>query len=55
VNELRQGLIQFFRNLGALPRTIAKAARRRRYHAIRDANEAERLDRIRNPSKYLGK
>jgi hypothetical protein len=55
VNELCQSVLQFFRNIAALPRTIEKAALRRRLQSTRDANEAERLDRIRNPSKYLGK
>jgi hypothetical protein len=38
-----------------LPNTIAAALRQRRRHAALAAAEAERLDRIRNPSDYLGK
>jgi hypothetical protein len=33
----------------------ARALRRRRRQTLRNELEAERLDRIRNPSKYLGK
>jgi hypothetical protein len=38
-----------------LPRAIAKGFEQRRRQAVLDGDEAERLDRIRNPSKYLGK
>ena len=38
-----------------LPQTIANAFAQRRQQLVRDALEVERLDRIRNPSKYLGK
>jgi hypothetical protein len=38
-----------------LPWSLADAVRQRRQKAVLDANEAERLDRIRNPAKYLGK
>jgi hypothetical protein len=38
-----------------LPQSIAQAARQRRRLAVRNGLEIERLDRIRNPSKYLGK
>ena len=38
-----------------LPRTIAEALRKRQQKADFNKNEIERLDRIRNPSKYLGK
>jgi len=38
-----------------LPRTFARAARRRREQMEHNAGEVERLDRIRNPSKYRGK
>ena len=33
----------------------ARALRQRRRRSARDKREAERLDRIRNPTKYLGK
>jgi hypothetical protein len=38
-----------------LPRSFSIATRLRRRQVARNEFEAERLDRIRNPSKYLGK
>jgi hypothetical protein len=38
-----------------LPKTIANAVKQRRLQVVRNGLEAERLDRIRNPSKYRGK
>jgi len=38
-----------------LPRSLANAGKDRRQQIVRDELEAERLDRIRNPSKYRGK
>ena len=38
-----------------IPETIANAARLRQQRVVLDELEAERLDRIRNPSKYRGK
>ncbi|HWV98471.1 MAG TPA: hypothetical protein VNZ64_02145 [Candidatus Acidoferrum sp.] len=38
-----------------LPRSVAVALRQRRRRFALNILEAERLDRIRNPSKYLGK
>jgi hypothetical protein len=37
------------------PELVALALRQRRLRSALDVLEAERLDRIRNPSKYLGK
>ena len=48
-------LIQLVKQAGALPQAVAQAVRQRRLQIARDEREAERLDRIRNPSKYLGK
>jgi hypothetical protein len=39
----------------ALVRLLARAFRWRPARSVRDKLEAERLDRIRNPAKYLGK
>jgi hypothetical protein len=39
----------------ALPKTIAEAMKQRGQRTILRGLEAERLDRIRNPSKYRGK
>jgi hypothetical protein len=44
-----------FRQVCAIPKTITSATRQRRRQKILDLHEAERLDRIRNLSKYLGK
>ena len=41
--------------VGTLPQIIAHAAEERRRQGARNELEAERLDRIRNPSKYRGK
>lgn len=38
-----------------LPQSIANAFKEKRRWAVRRDHETERLDRIRNPSKYLGK
>jgi len=38
-----------------LPRSLSIATRLRRRQVAREEFETERLDRIRNPSKYLGK
>jgi hypothetical protein len=38
-----------------LPQSVVNAVQQRRRFAVRNGLEAERLDRIRNPSKYLGK
>jgi hypothetical protein len=37
------------------PHSVAVALKQRRRRFALDVLEAERLDRIRNPSKYLGK
>ena len=48
-------LIQLIKQACMLPQTVAQAVRRRWQRAEQNEREAERLDRIRNPSKYLGK
>ena len=45
----------FFLTLIHLPQTIANAVKQRRQQVVLNELEAERLDRIRNPSKYRGK
>lgn len=47
--------IQLIKQVWALPQTISNAVKLRQQRAIANELEAERLDRIRNPSKYLGK
>lgn len=48
-------LMELVKQVFLLPQTLASALKQRRHQAVLDALEAERLDRIRNPSKYLGK
>jgi hypothetical protein len=48
-------LVQLVKQAWFLPQTFAQSVRQRRRLAARNELEAERLDRIRNPSKYLGK
>jgi len=46
---------QLFKQVCLLPQTIVHAVRQRQQQVILNELEAERLDRIRNPSKYRGK
>ncbi len=46
---------RFIKQIWLLPQTIATAVRQRRQQVVLDELEVERLDRIRNPSKYRGK
>ena len=55
LNFIRQAIVGLIKKVWWLPRTIAMAAKQRRRQIILDDLEAERLDRIRNPLKYLGK
>ena len=48
-------IIQLIKQAWLLPRSVANAVKQRRRQVVRNELEAERLDRIRNPSKYLGK
>jgi len=48
-------IIQLVKQAWLLPQSIVYAVRQRRRQVVRNELEAERLDRIRNPSKYLGK
>ena len=48
-------VVQLVRQIGQFPKTIADAVRYRQQQTILDELEAERIDRIRNPSKYRGK
>jgi hypothetical protein len=48
-------LAQLAKQLWRLPRTVTNVFKQRQRQIILDEDEAERLDRIRNPSKYLGK
>ncbi|HEY1789258.1 MAG TPA: hypothetical protein VGJ73_13955 [Verrucomicrobiae bacterium] len=48
-------IIQLLKQIWFLPRSIADSVRQKRQSLARKKQEAERLDRIRNPDKYLGK
>jgi hypothetical protein len=48
-------LVQLVKQTFLLPQTFANAIQQRRRQAVLNEHEAERLDRIRNPDKYLGK
>jgi len=43
------------KQLWHLPQTLSGMGEQRRQRVLFNEHEAERLDRIRNPSKYLGK
>jgi hypothetical protein len=48
-------ILQLLKQIWFLPGTIASGARQQRQWIARNKLEAERLDRIRHPEKYLGK
>ena len=48
-------IVELFKQLWAIPATLVATFRKRRHVAEVNEVEAERLDRIRHPSKYLGK
>jgi hypothetical protein len=52
---IRERTIGLFKQALRLPHVVAVALEERRHRFALMALEAERLDRIRNPSRYLGK
>ena len=50
-----QTIVQMAKAAWSLPKTIANAMKQRQQRTTMKHLNAERLDRIRNPSKYLGK
>ena len=50
-----QTIARLAKQASQLPQSLANASDQRRQQVVRNALELERLDRIRNPSKYLGK
>jgi hypothetical protein len=48
-------ILQLVKQVRLLPQSVANAIQQRRRQIVLNEHEAERLDRIRNPSKYLGK
>ena len=55
LNVICLTIIQLVKQACLLPQTIANAIKQRRLQVVLNEREAERLDRIRNPSKYRGK
>ena len=50
-----QTIIQLVKQAWLLPQSVAIAVQQRRRQVVPTEIEVERLDRLRNPSKYLGK
>jgi hypothetical protein len=48
-------IIQLVKQACLVPQAIANAVKQKRRQVVLNEHEVERLDRIRNPSKYLGK
>jgi hypothetical protein len=48
-------VVELVKQAWLLPQTIALAVQQRRLQLARRQSETERLDRIRNPSKYRGR
>jgi hypothetical protein len=48
-------IFQLMKQAWLLPQTIANFVKQKRHETVLNEHEVERLDRIRNPSKYLGK
>ena len=55
LKHLCQAIIHLAKQAALPLRTVLIAVKQGRQQVILDEREAERLDRIRNPSKYLGK
>ena len=55
LNLIYLTIVQLARQAWFLPQSVANAVKQRQRLAVQNELEAERLDRIRNPSKYLGK
>ena len=48
-------VIQLVKQVCLIPQSIGKAVKQRQRQTVLNEHEAERLDRILNPSKYRGK
>ncbi len=55
LNLICMTFIQLVKQTWLLPQSVVNAVKQRRRQGVLNELEAERLDRIRNPSKYLGK
>ncbi len=48
-------LVQLVQQILSLPKLLVQSGDDRKKRLAKNVNEAERLDRLRNPSKYRGK
>lgn len=55
LKRICQTTVELLQRIRRLPQEMAATLKRRRQQLVLHAHEAERLDRIRNPLKYLGK
>ena len=55
LKPINSAFSQWLKRIRQLPQSLAAATKERQRQAVLNTNEAERLDRIRNPSKYRGK
>nr|AUN37534.1 hypothetical protein [uncultured bacterium] len=55
LKSILRALFRLLKSVVLLPQNIRVALQRRQDQVAVNEREAERLDRIRNPSKYLGK
>jgi hypothetical protein len=55
ITLIYQTTVGLFKQAWLFPHSVAVALKQRRRQFALNALEAERLDRIRNPSRYLGK
>ena len=55
LNLIYLTIIHLVKQAWSLPQTVANAIKQRQRQTVLNEFEAERLDRIRNPSKYRGK
>jgi hypothetical protein len=55
LKQIYLNIFQLLKRVWLLPHTVANVFKQRRRQVLLNELEVERLDRIRNPSKYLGK
>ena len=55
LKHICQSTLSLLKQARLLPEWVATAVKQQRQQSALQRFEAERLDRIRNPSKYLGK
>jgi hypothetical protein len=55
LRHLPQAILALLKQLRVLPERLTLARKQRRRRNVLAQGEVERLDRIRNPSKYRGK